>query len=773
MAEADIKFQYFEHLAEYSIAICKECRHGVLPSHIKSHLQRVHKVKYKRAEDMAARVRSWPGTIEYTSEIQVPSQVIPPISQLPVYSDGLLCQLDSTRCGKVLRSAEAMRKHWQGAHNWSVASKGGWPSQVAQKDIQLRIDKGCRRIHCQRLFIQGPGSQYFEVQLPNDNNESAVPVDSNAAWVRVGAEMAKVWERVEKRAASTIQAGERDEVNSWVERTQWLPYLVGMERADLMACIKEPVAEPDLRSVDEAEPVEAAIWEAMDRLTQFSQVSVIERVGVFVRLEAIRTEKHQTRFQPLQLYMDKEAIVKHTRPWQQMLMFFARMQREHGWKSPQYWFTRRQREAWEALVRKARRTAEAEAEDAEEADEEIGEEGNNEMDVDETDQATEAAPDLCTASVRQKKLNRLQKACLEFCIALLDHQITRREYDSPLVCALAVLGVKEDSWKGPEQYPPTLSAVIKTARFIVVQQGLELSGADLADPQDSSEETDNFNNSAYENSPSPRRRPKGCLQIIQQMMDRFMVRGSHGPMQWMLDLRTYGLKIHYDTTSRGHVEWTGDELLYKELHFSMAQFRSIVHGLASESQRLLTEELLFSSKTAPVPSVPWESIRDNPTDERPGWNFLKDQRTRMPVDGERWLFEQVGQDASIQSQFMKPGSQSGVDRQAVERYMDRVVEFREKLAVLMHISGGQPARGLEILSVRHSNTVQGGHRNVFIEDGMVVFVTRYHKGYNLSGDVKIIHRYLPREVGELVVWYCQMKNAQYCGDRVHCSWGSV
>ncbi|KAI0615940.1 hypothetical protein TUN199_12091, partial [Pyrenophora tritici-repentis] len=88
-----------------------------------------------------------------------------------------------------------------------------------------------------------------------------------------------------------------------------------------------------------------------------------------------------------------------------------------------------------------------------------------------------------------------------------------------------------------------------------------------------------------------------------------------------------------------------------------------------------------------------------------------------------------------------------------ERYMDRVVEFREKLAVLMHMTGGQPARGPELLSVRHSNTVQGGHRNIFIEDGMVVFVTRYHKGYKVSGDVKIIHRYLPREVGELVVWY--------------------
>lgn len=32
-------------------------------------------------------------------------------------------------------------------------------------------------------------------------------------------------------------------------------------------------------------------------------------------------------------------------------------------------------------------------------------------------------------------------------------------------------------------------------------------------------------------------------------------------------------------------------------------------------------------------------------------------------------------------------------------------------------------------------------------------MTRYYKGYAVSGDVKIIHRYLPRGVGELWVWY--------------------
>ncbi|KAF2820465.1 hypothetical protein CC86DRAFT_304237, partial [Ophiobolus disseminans] len=130
------------------------------------------------------------------------------------------------------------------------------------------VDEGCRRVHCQRLLIQGPGSQYFEVQPPGDDDDPAiVPVDSEAAWTRVGEAMAQAWENVEKRAHKTIQEGERNEVNPWVERTQWLPYLVGMERADLMACIEEPVAEPDPRNDVEPEPVEAAIWKAMDGLT--------------------------------------------------------------------------------------------------------------------------------------------------------------------------------------------------------------------------------------------------------------------------------------------------------------------------------------------------------------------------------------------------------------------------------------------------------------------------------------------------------------------------
>jgi hypothetical protein len=36
---------------------------------------------------------------------------------------------------------------------------------------------------------------------------------------------------------------------------------------------------------------------------------------------------------------------------------------------------------------------------------------------------------------------------------------------------------------------------------------------------------------------------------------------------------------------------------------------------------------------------------------------------------------------------------------------------------------------------------------------MVVTASTYHKGFYASNDVKVIHRYLPRSVGEMVVWY--------------------
>jgi hypothetical protein len=72
----------------------------------------------------------------------------------------------------------------------------------------------------------------------------------------------------------------------------------------------------------------------------------------------------------------------------------------------------------------------------------------------------------------------------------------------------------------------------------------------------------------------------GVIEAVAQMIDRFMVRGTNSPMQWMLDLRTYGLKIHYNTTSPGHVDWNDNEVLtYKGIDIRMDAFCGFVGTL--------------------------------------------------------------------------------------------------------------------------------------------------------------------------------------------------
>jgi hypothetical protein len=74
--------------------------------------------------------------------------------------------------------------------------------------------------------------------------------------------------------------------------------------------------------------------------------------------------------------------------------------------------------------------------------------------------------------------------------------------------------------------------------------------------------------------------------------------------------------------------------------------------------------------------------------------------------------------------------------------------------VLVHFSAGAPARATELLSIRHTNGAEArNQRGVFIDNGTVSFVTAYHKGFSASQKAKIIHRYVPREVGELVVQF--------------------
>jgi len=63
---------------------------------------------------------------------------------------------------------------------------------------------------------------------------------------------------------------------------------------------------------------------------------------------------------------------------------------------------------------------------------------------------------------------------------------------------------------------------------------------------------------------------------------------------------------------------------------------------------------------------------------------------------------------------------------AVRQYMRQMDRFLELLLCSVHVTSGQPGRGSEITTIRHRNGVLQD-RNIFVVDGQVMTVVRYHK----------------------------------------------
>jgi len=125
------------------------------------------------------------------------------------------------------------------------------------------------------------------------------------------------------------------------------------------------------------------------------------------------------------------------------------------------------------------------------------------------------------------------------------------------------------------------------------------------------------------------------------------------------------------------------------------------------------------------------------------------------------MWDRMNKEEDIRKMFRKVDSREVGHREeiiwnekGVEDWFRKVKSFKEELFVLVHLTGGASARGTEIISIQHENGKDSrAQRGIFIDKGFIQFVTSYHKGYSASQQVKIIHRYIPKEVGKLVVYY--------------------
>jgi hypothetical protein len=330
----------------------------------------------------------------------------------------------------------------------------------------------------------------------------------------------------------------------------------------------------------------------------------------------------------------------------------------------------------------------------------------------------------------------LQNVCLQLCLSLLDHKLHGKLNDSIIVGFLAALGINKErnGLDGAAIYTPKLSGFVKLAQLLVIQHAvIEHRAGRVVFPN----------------------------ELVAELQDRFMVFGSDTPMNWILNLRAYGKKERDNTTTTGHIMWSddGEQLSYRTLELTMNGLRWFLRDQVELAQNLLHDLLLLPAGEADmrqqyVPNLQLSALKDDPTVREPRHSFLCEPRNQHILgEKQRYILHRIRSSSALARRFFADADTLSWDQKAVLSYQQQVNAFLRRMLLLIHMTGGQPARGTELLVLRWRNSDTCDVRNITIENGLVCFVTSYHKNYSTTNSTKIIHRYLPPEVSELLVYY--------------------
>jgi hypothetical protein len=719
----------FYYDPSWRIIVCKQC--GVVPqTNIARHIRRHHNATrafkvvsiklFERSLDHLPLTRD---TDEICRNVR-PLPIAHPIRFLDVFHDGiccLLCQDDRDRY--VCRGRTAIEDHLKKVHNQPLRQPGRRRRGEAG-GIKGLTQAGLVRtpVACQTLF-HGPRCRYFIVKarkVHEEIEESPSGSDAGSDATKMGPAFTQprlediinlqLAQQENENSAISNQTGfninllssDPRHQSQWLRVTEWPRFLEPhkQELLQVAALVSLPnlAKSYELGSPGSSEILLSILLDSLSRVITRSRISL--QNGTLNAFDQHRLNSFiagRSSRKPLIHNLRADTYKKYSRVLQHLMCYLSRLAWLKKGPTLHYRLTEGQAVAMMDAVHTASEMSAASGD------------GQN------PDHAEE---------IRK----RLDDKCLILMVSLLDHKLYGDVYDSIVVSFLAVMGIRQDVTSSNAQklseaaeFTPKLSALIKMGQLLVAERALlavELDEADVS------------------------------AHALEEMQDRFMTKDARSPISWSLKLRAYGKAVKDNTTSLGYIMWSDDNeiLSYKKMRFSMTGLRDLVSAEVEAAQNQLADLLLVPPDTERkhiVPQVSLRSVVDDPSEGAPGWNFTCHPQNEVLHGHRRWILDRILKEAFLRRDFFDNESTGKWRLQTVGRYLSTVNAFLERLLLLVHITGGQPARGTELLCIQHSNPRDGsgGRRNIFVENGLVSFVTYYHKGYSVTGTTKIIHRY--------------------------------
>jgi len=219
-------------------------------------------------------------------------------------------------------------------------------------------------------------------------------------------------------------------------------------------------------------------------------------------------------------------------------------------------------------------------------------------------------------------------------------------------------------------------------------------------------------------------------------------------MNEIVRMLAYGKHVAKLMAKSGNISWDDDSqtIQFKSIRLMMRSFKEFIHDVIDSAELLLHNELLFGVRK--ILPINLNKLCDRMTETKRGFSIM-DELSNGLRGGYRYMLDLVKL-ATPDKRLLKADDEW--DRKRVLEYLGKKERFLELLMLAMHMTGGQPARGSELGSIKFRNSMLTT-RNVFVIGGNVFYVTEYHKARAATNYSHHVVRYLPSTVGRLLITF--------------------
>jgi len=138
-----------------------------------------------------------------------------------------------------------------------------------------------------------------------------------------------------------------------------------------------------------------------------------------------------------------------------------------------------------------------------------------------------------------------------------------------------------------------------------------------------------------------------------------------------------------------------------------------------------------------------------------GYSFLNDPRNVKLINVKKELVKHLSSAEGCKEQFVRSSTTGDGNiwkEIGISQWMGTCSTVVEIILFLVHLSSGQPARGVELMTYNITKPANTS-RSVYFNQGTIMLITTYWKGRNVSNRDRPIARFLPKEFAKLLLVY--------------------